>query len=120
MRSFHPLLTVVALAAAVTSRADVTPANFDLTVKPQDDFYRFVNGTYLKSTPIPPAYSSWGSHAELTERNQQALHTLAERAAAKGAQGTAIERMVGVFMRAAWTKRRSTRPAWRRCRLNST
>ena len=78
-------------------RADVTPANFDLSVKPQDDFYQFVNGTYLKNTPIPPAYSSWGSHAELTERNQAALHKLAEAAAAKGPQGTAVERMVGDF-----------------------
>ncbi len=84
-------------ATLAAGRADVTPANFDLSVKPQDDFYRFVNGTYLKNTPIPPAYSSWGSHAELTERNQTALHTLAEAAAAKGAQGSAIERLVGDF-----------------------
>jgi putative endopeptidase len=83
------------LAAAV--RADVTPANFDLTVKPQDDFYRFVNGTYLKTTAIPAAFSSWGSHAQLIDRNQQALRTLAEAAAAKGAGGSAIERLVGDF-----------------------
>ena len=92
-----PWILGVAALAALAARADVTPANFDLTVKPADDFYRFVNGTYLKNTPIPAAYSSWGSHAELTERNQQALHTLCERATAKGAAGTAIERLVGDF-----------------------
>ena len=94
---FLPVLLPAALLAASCLHADVTPANFDLAVKPQDDFYRYVNGTYLKNTAIPPAYSSWGSHATLIDRNQQALRTLAEAAAAKGAAGTAIERMVGDF-----------------------
>jgi len=85
------------MMAVVAVRADVTPANFDLTVKPSDNFYRYVNGTYLKNTPIPAAYSSWGSHAELLDRNQQSLRKLADRAADRGAQGTAIERMVGDF-----------------------
>ncbi len=97
MRITPSLLTAALLLAAAGARADVTPANFDLTVKPSDDFYRFVNGTYLKTTEIPAAYSSWGSHAQLQDRNQQALRTLAEAAAAKGGQGTAIERMVGDF-----------------------
>ncbi len=93
MRKFSLLLA--ALALSLVSRADVTPANFDLSVKPQDDFYRFVNGSYLKNTPIPPEYSSWGSHAELTKRNQDALRAICERSAAKGAAGTPFERQVG-------------------------
>ncbi len=96
MRSFAIFVAAAWLAAAGL-RADVTPANFDLAVKPQDDFYRYVNGTYLKNLAIPPAYSSWGSHAELVDRNQQALRALAEAAAAKGPQGTPVERMVGDF-----------------------
>jgi predicted metalloendopeptidase len=93
-----PIFSAAALLLAATgARADVTPANFDLSVKPQDDFYRFVNGTYLKNTAIPGAYSSWGSHAQLIDRNQQALRTLAEAAAAKGPAGTAVERLVGDF-----------------------
>ncbi len=97
MRIIPSLLTTAFLLAVASARADVTPANFDLTVKPQDDFYRYVNGSYLKNTPIPAAYSSWGSHAELADRNQQAMRKLAEAAAAKGAAGGAIERMVGDF-----------------------
>jgi predicted metalloendopeptidase len=85
---------VLALASGAI-RADVSPKNFDLTVRPQDDFYRYVNGTYLKTTVIPPEYSSWGSHAELTKRNQDALRILCERSAVKGTSGTAIERQVG-------------------------
>ena len=93
MRQTSLLFATLVLYSA--ARADVTPANFDRAVKPQDDFYRFVNGSYLRDTPIPPAYSSWGSHAELTKRNQDSLRTLCERAAAKGPQGSALERQIG-------------------------
>lgn len=95
MRKLLPVaLAALALSPAL-ARADVNPANFDLTVKPQDDFYRYVNGTYLKNTTIPPAYSSWGSHATLQKSNQEALRKVCEAAAAKGPQGSAVERQVG-------------------------
>ncbi len=89
-RRLLPLFVIATLA-----RADVDPRNFDLSVKPEDNFYQFVNGTYLKNTPIPPEYSSWGSHAELTKRNLDALRTLCERSAAKGTNGSALEQQVG-------------------------
>lgn len=97
MRALLLAALTLGLATAAPVRADVNPANFDLSVRPQDDFFRFVNGTYLKTTAIPPAYSSWGSHAELIKRNQEAMRTLCERAAAKGAAASEIERQVGDF-----------------------
>src|SRR5882762_8123359 len=97
MRKPSLRLFLFAIGLVVGLRADVDLKNFDLSIKPQDDFYRFVNGTYLKNTPIPPEYSSWGSHAELTLRNQNSLRALCERAAAKGAAGIAVERQVGDF-----------------------
>ena len=33
----------------------------DTTANPQDDFYSFVNGTWMKETDIPEDQSSWGS-----------------------------------------------------------
>lgn len=36
-------------------------ANFDRSVRPQDDFFRYVNGTWLKRTEIPADASAWGS-----------------------------------------------------------
>jgi predicted metalloendopeptidase len=85
----------VALFSAAFVRADVDPRNFDSAVKPQDNFYQFVNGTYLKNVAIPPEYSSWGSHAELTQRNLGSLRALSERAVSRGAAGSALERQVG-------------------------
>ncbi|MEZ9822890.1 peptidase M13, partial [Shewanella sp. 10N.286.45.A1] len=41
----------VAVQKALTSGIDF--ANFDKSVRPQDDFYSYVNGTWVKNTTIP-------------------------------------------------------------------
>jgi putative endopeptidase len=53
--------------------------NMDTSVKPQDDFFTYANGTWLKNTPIPPEESRWGSFNELVEKNNDALHEVAEK-----------------------------------------
>ncbi len=59
------------------------PVNFDTTVAPCQDFYRYANGGWLDANPVPPQYSNWGSFGELTERNNEILHTILEEAAAR-------------------------------------
>jgi putative endopeptidase len=58
------------------------PANFDTSVRPQDDFYRFANGGWLDRTPIPADRASFGTFDELRERSEAAVHQLLEEAAA--------------------------------------
>jgi len=53
----------------------------DPSVKPQDDFFLHVNGNWIKRTEIPAAFSRWGSFNELIEKNNDALHEVAEKAA---------------------------------------
>jgi predicted metalloendopeptidase len=84
-------------ALALCARASFDPSTFDLSVKPQDDFFRYANGTWIKNTPVPPEYSRWGSFDALAERNKDLLKGICEAAAAKGAAGTPVERMVGDF-----------------------
>jgi predicted metalloendopeptidase len=57
------------------------PKNFDTSVKPQDDFYLYANGGWLKQNPVPPEYARWGSLEQLSEKNTDALHKITEKAA---------------------------------------
>jgi putative endopeptidase len=61
------------------------PKNMDTSVKPGDDFYLFANGGWVKNNPIPPEFSTWASFNELAEKNNDALHEIAEKAAAGAA-----------------------------------
>jgi putative endopeptidase len=90
MKSF--VFILVALFCASSLRAEpqpqieknpppLDPKNMDTSVKPQDDFYLYANGGWLKGNPVPPEYSRWGSFDELTEKNNDALHKIAEKAA---------------------------------------
>jgi predicted metalloendopeptidase len=58
------------------------PKNLDPSVKPEDDFYLYANGGWIKRNPVPPEFSRWGSFNELTEKNNDALKEIAEKAAA--------------------------------------
>jgi predicted metalloendopeptidase len=79
--------TSAARSAADDSKADdraihgFDPANLDRACKPCDDFYKFAAGGWMKSHPIPPEYSSWGSFTMLSDKNQEALHQILEEAA---------------------------------------
>jgi putative endopeptidase len=58
------------------------PKNMDTSIKPQDDFYLYANGGWIKQNPIPPEFARWGSFNALAEHNNDALHEIAEKAAA--------------------------------------
>ncbi|MGH8102468.1 MAG: M13 family metallopeptidase, partial [Chthoniobacterales bacterium] len=58
----------------------IDPKNMDPSVKPQDNFFLYANGGWIKRTEIPPQYSRWGSFNELIEKNNDALHAIAEKA----------------------------------------
>ena len=52
--------------------------DIDAKVRPQDDFYHYANGGWLKRNMIPPEEASWGSFIMLrydTEKKLRALVT---------------------------------------------
>ena len=53
-------------------------ADFDAAVRPQDDLFRHVNGTWLTTTPIPEDKSSWGAFQELRDNSEKAVHDIVE------------------------------------------
>ncbi|MCW3079783.1 M13 family metallopeptidase [Segetibacter sp.] len=62
-------------------RKYVDKSNMDLSVKPGDNFYMFVNGNWLKNNPVPASKTRWGSFDVLREESSQRLRTLLEESA---------------------------------------
>lgn len=85
------LLAGCSAQTATTStsmKSGLLVANFDKTVRPQDDFYRFVNGAWMTKTEIPSDRSNYGMFGMLDELSEQRVHEIAEAAAAaKNADG---------------------------------
>lgn len=72
--------------------------NFNDAVRPQDDFYEYVNGTWLKNNPIPATESSWSNFNALDEKSRKAQREICENAAANNTakEGT-NEQKIGAF-----------------------
>ena len=98
-------LSLCALASAARGKGDagerklLDPANIDHSVKPGDNFYRYANGAWLKTNPIPPSETRWGSFSELQEGNYAALLSLLEEAAKANAPKGSKQQKVGDFYR---------------------
>jgi putative endopeptidase len=71
--------------------------NLDKTCKPCDDFYQFAMGGWMKSNPIPPEYSSWGTFTQLADKNQQNLRQILETAASAKTVPGSNEQKIGDF-----------------------
>jgi putative endopeptidase len=82
--------------SAAKNPPPLDPHNMDTSVKPGDNFYLYANGNWLKNNPVPPEYSRWGSFNELVEKNNDALHKIAEKAAAEKSAGPDVQK-VGDF-----------------------
>lgn len=106
-----PLALSPALAAdaAATAPAPAKPANtpvlgtfgvdtagMDPSVKPGDDFFAHVNGTWNRNTPIPDDRASWGMFNTLTELSNDRTRAIVEEAAANPA-ATGNIRKVGNY-----------------------
>jgi predicted metalloendopeptidase len=72
-------------AAAVPASQGIDLAGIDRSVAPGDDFFRYANGTWLKTTEIPADRSVWGTSSalgELTARRTADLIAEASKAEA--------------------------------------
>jgi putative endopeptidase len=80
--------------AAKPLTAGIDATAFDRTVRPQDDFFTYVNGGWLAKTPIPADKASYGAFDMLLDKSQADLRTIIEDAAkAPGAPGTESQKI---------------------------
>ncbi|MFY7743512.1 MAG: M13 family metallopeptidase [Flavobacterium sp.] len=54
--------------------------HMDKTVKPSDNFFRYVNGTWLDNTEIPADRTRWGSFDELREKTDKDMMEILKEA----------------------------------------
>jgi len=90
-----------AAPAALSSGIEVQ--YLDTSVRPQDDFYRYVNGKWLDTTPIPADKSRIGAFSKLDDDAQVALRAIIEAAAkdpnrAAGSEAQKIGDLYASFM----------------------
>ncbi len=92
------LFLIVSCAAFGQTPKPIDPANFDTTVRPSDDFFKYANGGWLARNPIPADQSVWGSFNELQEHNYAVLHQILDEAVKKtDAPAGSAWQMVGDF-----------------------
>ena len=85
------LLTTALVCSLAATRAGAAPAapqfgdwgldtaGMDASVRPGDDFFSYVNGTWVAKTPIPADRSAWGVDAILSEGAEAHVRTILER-----------------------------------------
>ena len=77
------------------------PALMDTAVRPQDDFYRYINGTWLREHQIPADRASDGAFYalhDLSEKRCDEIATVAAKGALEGAEARRIGILYKQFM----------------------
>lgn len=72
-------------------------AGMDSTVRPQDNFFQYANGLWMKNTVIPADQSGWGSFYTLYDETQKNIKTILEAAGAANAAKGSLEQKLGDF-----------------------
>ena len=98
---------VLCLAATVAALADdaaspplaagIDETAMDKAVRPQDDLFRYVNGTWLANTPFPAEYASAGIGIMLFEKAQADVQAILLEAAAAGDKATPEMQRLGAM-----------------------
>jgi predicted metalloendopeptidase len=73
--------STVAPASAPLLASGLSLEGFDRGVRPQDDLFRFANGTWLDTTVIPADRSNYGSFTLLDDEAQANVRAIVEEAA---------------------------------------
>lgn len=77
----------------------INQENFDLTVSPGEDFYRYTTGGWQKNNPLKPEYSRYGAFDVLAENNEIRLNELFDGLSkSKAAKGTVEQKIADLYL----------------------
>ncbi len=76
------------------------PANMNLSAKPGDDFYEYVDGAWIKNHPVPSDKPRYGEFVIVGDKTDERVRELVEEAANNTtAEKGSIEQKIGEFYR---------------------
>ena len=77
-------------------------SSMDKSVRPQDDFYNYVSGTWMKTAKIPSDKPTWGSFNKLAEdtdnNSMKILNSLLKDKFEEGSEGKKIQDLYATYM----------------------
>ena len=65
-------------AQSKTKTPAINFADMDKSVRPQNDFYHYVNGGWIRKNPLKPAYSRFGTFDVLSDTMTSQIHKIIE------------------------------------------
>lgn len=89
--------TAVSTAKAALGSYGIATENMDLSVKPGDNFFNYVNGTWLANTEIPADKSNYGSFTMLADLSNDRVKAIIEAASSQKAPKGSEEQKIGDF-----------------------
>lgn len=96
------LASFFSMASAQTKQAALDLNYMDTSVRPQDDFYSYVNGTWMKTAKIPADKPSWGSFNQLRETTDNnsllLLDNILKEKFENGSEGQKIQALYETYM----------------------
>jgi predicted metalloendopeptidase len=84
-------------ASAPLLASGIATEYIDPSVRPQNDFFAYLNGKWLQTVQIPADQASWGSFDQLYENSLAQLRGIIEQTAAKGGAPGTDEQRIGDF-----------------------
>ena len=96
------LASLVSTVSAQSKQQALELNLMDTSVRPQDDFYNYVNGTWMKTAKIPADKPSWGSFTQLRETTDNnslgLLDNILKENFATGSEGQKIQALYQTYM----------------------
>jgi len=93
---------MITLSCNNTKKASVdgiTLTNMDTSVTPGNDFYQYADGGWIKSHPLKPEYSRYGTFDELAEKSQQQVKDLINEVSQKtNEQGSIAQKISDLYL----------------------
>ena len=95
--TFHSCVSTKKTETSKQIYGTINTDYIDPNIKPQDDFFQFANGNWVKNTDIPSTESRWGSFNELDLSNKKKLIDILEQAKISNGQKGSQNQILGDY-----------------------